>query len=105
MDQQIAPQTEFSSRLAALQSALAREGIALALVRQAADLIYYAGTPVDGFLAVPTEGEPRLLVRRPQRRPLAGPWPFTFYKDLRELPALLDRSGLSPRGPVGLETD
>jgi len=100
-----APRSEFTSRMAAFQEALGKQGVALALVRQAADLFYYAGAPVDGFLAVAPEAEPLLLVRRPQRRRLESPWATVFYQDLRELPALLARAGLEPRGPVGLELD
>jgi Xaa-Pro dipeptidase len=99
------PLTEFTARMSAFQSALAREGVALALLRQAADLYYYAGVPVDGFLAVAPQAAPVLLVRRPQRREPAGPWHTVYFKDMRELPAVLARAGLEPRGPVGLELD
>jgi Xaa-Pro dipeptidase len=96
---------EAPSRVAALQQALAQQGIALALIRQVADLLYYLGTLVDGFLAVAPEGHPLLLVRRPRGRELDVSWPVVFYKDLKELPLLLARSGMEPRGTVGLELD
>ena len=41
----------------ALQKALA-DNLDLALVRQAADLFYYTGTLVDGFLALAPQGSP-----------------------------------------------
>jgi hypothetical protein len=44
--------TEITSRAAALQRALAEHNFDLALVRQGADLFYYTGTLVDGFLAL-----------------------------------------------------
>src|SRR5208337_2027589 len=101
------PVTEISSRTAALQRALAEENIDLALVRQRADLFYYAGAMVDGFLAVAPQGSPLLLVRRPRGRdaPIPSPWPRVFYQDLQELPEILERSGLGPRGALGLELD
>ncbi len=101
------PVTELSSRAAALQRALAEENIDLALVRQRADLFYYAGALVDGFLAMAPQGSPLLLVRRPRGRdaPVPSPWPRVFYQDLQELPEILERSGLSPRGALGLELD
>ncbi len=101
------PVTELSSRAAALQKALPEENIDLALVRQRADLFYYAGVMVDGFLAVAPQGSPLLLVRRPRGRdaPIPSPWPRVFYQDLQELPEILERSGLSPRGALGLELD
>jgi Xaa-Pro dipeptidase len=101
------PAAEIASRVETLQQALAPAGISLALIRQAADLFYYAGTLVDGFLAVAPEGEPRLLVRRPHHRDqlAPGPWPRLPYRDLKELPQILAQSGLAPQGAVALEMD
>jgi Xaa-Pro dipeptidase len=101
------PATEITSRVAGLQNRLAPEGIALALIRQAADLFYYTGTLADGFLAVAAAGDPLFLVRRPQSRlGNAGcPWPLALYKDIKEVPAILAQAGLAPQGPVGLELD
>jgi Xaa-Pro dipeptidase len=101
------PTTELSVRVKALQNALASAGIALALIRQPADLFYYAGTLVDGFLAVAPEGQPSLLVRRPrhQDQPTPGPWPRVLYRDLKELPQILSQAGLEPLGAVALELD
>ena len=101
------PVEEITSRLAALQKGLSAEGIGLALIRQAADLFYYTGTLVDGFLAVAPAGEPLLLVRRPQHRVMAGepPWPLALYQDLKEIPRILTRAGLEFQGPLGLELD
>jgi Xaa-Pro dipeptidase len=101
------PVTELTSRAAALQKALPEENIDLALVRQRADLFYYAGAMVEGFLAVAPQGSPLLLVHRPRGRdaPIPSPWPRVFYQDLQELPEILERSGLSPRGALGLELD
>ncbi|MBU4355408.1 MAG: Xaa-Pro peptidase family protein, partial [Proteobacteria bacterium] len=94
-------------RVKALQEALAPAGIGLALIRQPADLFYYAGTLVDGFLAVAPEGQPSLLVRRPhhQDHSTPGPWPRVLYRDLKELPQILGQAGLEPRGAVALELD
>ena len=101
------PTAEITLRVKALQKALAPAGIGLALIRQPADLFYYAGTLVDGFLAVAPEGQPSLLVRRPhhQDQPTPGPWPRVLYRDLKELPQILGQAGLEPRGAVALELD
>jgi Xaa-Pro dipeptidase len=101
------PAAEITPRVETLQKALAPAGIDLALIRQAADLFYYSGTVVDGFLAVAPGGEPLLLVRRPQHpdQPVPGPWTRTLYRDLKELPQILMKSGLQPRGAVALELD
>ena len=101
------PVTELTARTTALQEALAEQNLALALIRQNADLFYYAGTLVDGFLAVAPQGGPLLLVRRPQHRAAAAPsaWPQRFYKEIKELPEILEGAGLKPAGAVGLEMD
>jgi Xaa-Pro aminopeptidase len=101
------PNAELTLRVKALQKALAPAGIDLALIRQPADLFYYAGTLVDGFLAVAPQGQPSLLVRRPhhQDHSTPGPWPRVLYRDLKELPKILGQTGLEPRGAVALELD
>jgi Xaa-Pro dipeptidase len=101
------PGTEITSRVETLQQALGAAGIGLALIRQPADLFYYAGTLVDGFMAVAPGGQPSLLVRRPRHRhqPAPGPWPRVFYRDLKDLPQILNQAGLDPQGAVALELD
>ncbi|MBI4796903.1 MAG: aminopeptidase P family protein, partial [Deltaproteobacteria bacterium] len=61
----------------------------------------------DGWLAVSPSLTPLLLVRRPQYRLLeaAPPWPLAFYRDLKEIPDLLDTAGFPAQGPLGLELD
>jgi Xaa-Pro aminopeptidase len=102
-----APVAEIIVRVETLQKALAPAGIGLALIRQPADLFYYAGTLVDGFLAVAPVGRPLLLVRRPRHRhhPNLGPWPRVLYRDLKELPQILAQAGVEPGGAVALELD
>lgn len=101
------PLREITSRVALLQRKLAPEGIDLALLRQAADLFYYTGTVVDGFLALAPAGPPLLMVRRPQYRVMETeiPWPLAFYQDLKEITGLLAAAGIQARETVGLELD
>ncbi len=101
------PVGETTLRVTHLQEAMVAKGIGLVLIRQPADLYYYTGTVADGFLAVPAEGTPTLLVRRPQDRLAAAeiPWDLAFYNDLGELPALLDDRSVPRTGPLGLELD
>lgn len=101
------PVAEITSRVETLQTALAPAGIGLALIRQAADLFYYTGTLVDGFLAVASGKPPLLLVRRPRLRDEGppAPWPLTFYRNFKELPQLLAQAGLGPDGAIALELD
>lgn len=101
------PSAEILTRQAELQNLLAEAGIGLALIRQAADLYYYSGVIVDGFLALGSDGEPLLLVRRPQHRLQEQelPFPMAFYRDLRDLPTLLSQLGLGHYGAIGMELD
>ncbi len=93
------PPTELTARVARLQELLAGADISLALIRQPTDLFYYTGTVAEGFLAVPAEGRPRFLVRRPRERPAVGetPWEVAFYSDLRELPGRVAEAVQGPR--------
>ncbi|MHB9074152.1 MAG: M24 family metallopeptidase [Desulfobaccales bacterium] len=100
------PMVEITSRVESLIKKLAPAGIGLALIRQPADLFYYTGTVVDGFLAVAPGAQPLLLVRRPHKDPTeAGPWPRAMYRDLKELPKILAASRFSPREALALELD
>jgi Xaa-Pro dipeptidase len=100
------PASELTARLARLQRLLEEAGISLGLIRQPADLFYYTGVVVEGFLAAPAAGRPLLLVRRPRERPTVGetPWEMVFYSDLKELSGLVGE--ICPNfSSIGLEMD
>ncbi|MGQ9920792.1 MAG: M24 family metallopeptidase [Desulfobacca sp.] len=101
------PVEEIEARQRLLQELLPGAGVELALIRQAADLYYYSGVIVDGFLALGPVGEAVLLIRRPQNRHTDQdlPYPVAFYKDLRELPTILSQLGLGLHGGIGVELD
>ncbi len=101
------PTAEILARQASLQEGLAAAKIDLALIRQAADLYYYAGVIVDGFLALAPLAEPILFVRRPRHRFQNEELPFAvaYYRDLREIPQLLSQFSLGLGGTLGLELD
>lgn len=101
------PREELSARRSTLRRSLPEAGIALALIRQAADLYYYTGILADGFLALAPDRDPLLLARRPQCRLLAAELPFglAFYQHLKELAGLLNQAGFAGEGAVGLELD
>ncbi|HID97950.1 MAG TPA: aminopeptidase P family protein, partial [Thermodesulfobacteriaceae bacterium] len=58
------PETEIRERIGRLQKLLQEEGIELALLRQNADLYYFAGTVQDCHMLIPAVGDPILLVWR-----------------------------------------
>ena len=96
------PITDILSRQSRLQELLIESNIELALIRQTADLYYYSGVIVDGFLALGHMGEALLLVRRPQHRlqELELPFPVAFYRDLKEIPGILTQLGLGLTAPL-----
>ena len=104
---EIVPLEEITARVTRLQARLSKKDIGLALMRQPADLFYYTGTVVDGFLAVPAGDPPLLLVRRPKERLAAAesPWNLAFYQEIKELPAQLAAAYPSWMGALGLELD
>jgi Xaa-Pro dipeptidase len=101
------PASEILTRQDSFQQLLADNAIDLALIRQAADLYYYSGVIVDGFLALGPDGEPVLLVRRPQHRLQEQelPYPLAFYRDIKEIPGILSQLGLGHYGAIGVEMD
>jgi len=102
------PVSEIVARVAGLRQLMAEAGMELALIRQNADLYYYAGTLVDGFLAMGAAQESALLlVRRPQERlgDAKPAWPVASFQDLKEIPQILRENGFDAQGPLGLELD
>jgi Xaa-Pro dipeptidase len=65
---QTVPTTEIADRIVALQALLDAHQVDLAIIRQNADLYYFAGTVQDAHLLIPAVGQPILVVRRDVRR-------------------------------------
>lgn len=83
------PLAQIEQRISRLQSAMAEQGFSGALIIQTADLYYFSGTVQDAHLLVPTEGEPRLLVRKSLERaledsPLKHISPLRTWSDLTD---------------------
>lgn len=103
----VVPAEEIERRLAAFRRALAEAGLDGALVVQSTDLAYLTGTNQQAHLIVPTDGEPRLLVRRTLERaraesPLAQIDPLG---SLSGLPDALEEAELALGSQIGLELD
>lgn len=58
------PSFEIKDRITSLQKALIRSKMDGMLLVQRVDLLYFAGTAQNGFLYVPAEGDPLLLIKR-----------------------------------------
>ena len=102
-----APAAELAGRVAGLQAGLAALGLDAALLRQNADLFYFAGTVQQSYLYVPAEGEATLFVRKVAERArlesaLGAIVDLPSPKDLSRL--IAERHGELP-GRLGLELD
>ncbi|MEW6742363.1 MAG: Xaa-Pro peptidase family protein [Planctomycetota bacterium] len=97
---------ELETRVATLQSAIARAGLDGALILQRADLVYYAGAILQGALALPARGEARLFLWRGLGR-LGETSPFepVVLRGFTQLPAALGESPCGSWRRIGLEED
>lgn len=64
----LVPHEELRRRVAALQARLADAQIDLAILQSNADVCYFAGSVLDGWVLVPASGEVRVLARRAAAR-------------------------------------
>jgi Xaa-Pro aminopeptidase len=93
--------TEHQTRLARYQQALAERGLAGALLLNAVDVYYLAGTAQNGALFVPASGAPTLLVRKSLARAkaesgVADVRPFPSSKELAlALPGAAGKVGVA----------
>ncbi len=62
------PRTEVAERVKRFQHELRALGVGVALVQQNSDMFYLTGTVAQGVVAVPSEGEAVLFVRKPAER-------------------------------------
>jgi len=58
------PASEIESRITKIQKRLREEEIDGLLIVQRVDLLYFSGTAQNGFLYIPSEGDPLLFIRR-----------------------------------------
>jgi Xaa-Pro aminopeptidase len=98
---------ELDGRIGRLQQALQEKDVDGALIVQKTDLFYFSATSQQGYLYVPTEGEPLLMVfkdfdRARQESPLAQVVPIGSP---RKLPEILAGHGLGSPQLLGLELD
>ena len=98
---------ELEGRIKRLQRALLEKGVSGALIVQKTDLFYFSATSQQGYLYIPSEGEPLLMVfkdfdRARQESPLALVVPIASP---RKLPELLASHGLDSPKILGLELD
>ena len=104
----LVPLHEIEHRIAALQALLLREDVQAAVIRQNADMYYFAGTVQDAHLIVPAQGRPLLLVRRDvQRAEAQSPLrPVVPLPSVKALPGeLANHCGADAVDRLGMELD
>jgi Xaa-Pro dipeptidase len=102
----LTPREEIEHRILAFQEILTDKGLEDALIYQNVDLFYLCGTMQQGFLLVPSHGEPLLLVKKDLSRAKAES-PLPHIKPLHSLGKLADtimKYGYHP-DRIGLELD
>ncbi|MGW8192799.1 MAG: M24 family metallopeptidase [Desulforhopalus sp.] len=106
-DTKAVPAGELETRISNLQRALGVRGVGGALIIQKTDLFYFGATAQQGWLYVPVEGKPLLMVfkdyKRAQREsPLEA---IVSCSGLRKIPELLDHYGYRRPEVLGMELD
>lgn len=101
------PGEEIQFRLNRVRDGMNQEGIEALLVVQKMDFYYLSGTTQDGFLFLPMEGKPLLMIKRELERgraesPLEDVIPF---KSARDIPFLIQRHRKKLPQHLGLEFD
>jgi len=101
------PASEIEIRITKIQKRLREEEIGGLLIIQRVDLFYFSGTAQNGFLYIPSEGDPLLLIRRyiPRARQESSIGNIVEIKSPKEVPErIVDfYGGLPPT--LGFELD
>jgi Xaa-Pro dipeptidase len=107
MDDFLVPSGEIDSRIKRLQKKMQDANLDGILIVQRVDLFYFSGTAQNGFLYVPSEGEPLLFIKKYLPRALkeSSIKEVVDLKSIRDIPDLImDFYGRLPES-LGLEFD
>ena len=101
------PETEIKQRINKIQLELQENEIDGLLIVQRVDLFYFSGTAQNGFLYIPSEGDPLLFVKKymPRARQESSIKDIIEIKSIKEVPGLItDAYGGLPHC-LGFELD
>jgi Xaa-Pro aminopeptidase len=101
------PASEIERRKVKIQKELRESGIDGLLIVQRVDFFYFSGTAQTGFLYMPAEGEPLLLIRKymPRAQKESSIKDMIEIRSIKEVPGLIsDFYGALPR-VLGFELD
>ncbi len=96
------PQTESNLRLSKIKGQLVAEGISAALITNNANKYYICGRIFNGYVYLPTDGEPIYFVRRPVE--LEGT-NVVYINKPEAIVDMLDKQGVKHPDVFGLELD
>lgn len=97
---------ELRGRVARLQGYLAEDGLQGAVLLQNVDRYYFSGTMQAGYVVVPSQGDPLLLVRRdPERAAAESPLPVQALGSVRDLAGRIREAFGEIPGTLGVEQD
>lgn len=101
------PYEEIKNRLTRVRNGMRKQGIESLLVVQKMDFYYLSGTTQDGFLFLPLEGKPLLMIKRELGRakaesPLEN---VVSLKSIRDVPSLIRKHWRKLPQNLGLEFD
>jgi len=101
------PYEEIKNRLTRVRNGMRKQGVESFLVVQKMDFYYLSGTTQDGFLFLPLEGKPLLMIKRELGRakaesPLEN---VVSLKSIRDVPSLIRKHWKKLPQNLGLEFD
>ena len=101
------PREELTGRLEKLQLALQKRGVHGALIIQKTDFYYFTGTSQQGWLYVPQEGKPLLMIFKDYQRAVdeSGLDQVVSLVSPKKIPQVLGEWGYSLPKIVGMELD
>lgn len=103
----LTPATELDARIQGLQRILETKNMDGALIVQKADLFYYSGTTQQGWLYVPGQGDPVLMVFKDFQRAAqeSALDQIIALISPKKIPDILEGLGICLPGRLGLELD
>lgn len=104
---QATPKQEIDSRIDNLQNVLTKNDISGALILQKSDFFYLSGTLQQGWLYVPAQGKPLLMIFKDYERAKSES-PIESVVSIispKEIPALLNDMGYPTPLNIGMELD
>lgn len=103
----VTPAEELRARIEKLQKSLQKRDVHGALIIQKTDLFYFSGTSQQGWLYIPVEGKPLLMVYKDYERAVSesGLDEIVSLVSPKTIPQLLQERGYSLPSVLGMELD